>query len=256
MTPPPAGLEKWPRDPQWLSPPAGASFSQMASRLVGLVPRRWRSTSVAEHAGGGARRARSRKCGVAARRSVLPSGGSALALFGRTAPVCEALEREVRGEALALVVASSNLTLRSVLQNPALRSTNVVGAVDRLAFASDEMAHVVVADVSERLEVVTFDSRHGALPEFGRTRLEGALDRRRAPHFVVFAGEARRDDGGATRPRGEGGAPGAVLDAFRRRVEGLFGDESSCSGVVARSDDGPAKVVHARRRRAPGAENG
>ena len=187
-------------------------------------------------------------------RSNLPGGGSAVALFGRAPQVCAALKDECRGETLAVVVAASTVALRSLLDSRALRHTNVVGAVDRSAFAADDMAHVVAAHVGSSLDVVTFDSTRGALPELGRQKLEAALDPRRAPHFVVFAGERRGDgaDDGDGEPANDEDAPGAVLETFRRRVEGLFGAASSCSGVVARRDGSPARVVHARRLNRPG----
>jgi len=206
---------------------------------------------------------------ISLRRHALPaSGGSALSVFGPAAPVCEALLREAsRSDPLAIVVASSAPALRRVLECAALKRTDVVGVVDAAAFAAspsdgDGDAHVVLADAGRDLELVTFDSHRGALPEFGPARLERALDARRAPHFLVFAGERRSEGGDGERSDADewlealASQPGAILEAFARRVDGLFGPSGSCSGVVARTagdlpprrNAAAGRLVHARRR--------
>ena len=81
---------------------------------------------------------------VTIRRSVLSSsGGTALSVTGPATKACEALDLESAGEPLVLVVASNQTALREALGSKALTHSNIIGAVDSLAFAESDQLHIV-----------------------------------------------------------------------------------------------------------------
>ena len=104
----------------------------------------------------------------------LGSGGTALCVTG-PGRACEALDLESAGEPLVLVVASNQTALREALGSKALTYSNVIGAVDSLAFAESDQLHVVACKLPPHVEAWTFDAKRGALPDLGRRRLEAAL---------------------------------------------------------------------------------
>ena len=170
--------------------------------------------------------------GVTVRRSVLSnSGGTALSVTGPATKACEALDRESAGEPLVLVVASNQTALREALGSKALTYSNVIGAVDSLAFAESDQLHVVACKLPPHVEAWTFDAKRGALPDLGRRRLEAALAKHTAPHFLVFGGDAAVDDEDFDDDDGDDGA--AALERFARRVDGLF-PHGTCAGAAAR----------------------
>jgi hypothetical protein len=170
--------------------------------------------------------------GVTVRRSVLSnSGGTALSVTGPAARACEALDLESAGEPLVLVVASNQTALRQALGSKALTYSNVIGAVDSLAFAESDQLHVVACKLPPHVEAWTFDAKRGALPDLGRRRLEVALARHTAPHFLVFGGDAAPEDDDFDDDDGDDGA--AALERFARRVDGLF-PHGTCAGAAAR----------------------
>ncbi len=167
--------------------------------------------------------------GVTVRRSVLSaSGGTALSVTGPAARACEALDLESAGEPLVLVVASNQTALRQALGSKALTYSNVIGAVDSLAFAESDQLHVVACKLPPHVEAWTFDAKRGALPDLGRRRLEAALARHTAPHFLVFGGDAAPEDDDFEDDDGA-----AALERFARRVDGLF-PHGTCAGAAAR----------------------
>ena len=169
---------------------------------------------------------------VTVRRSVLSnSGGTALSVTGPAAKACEALDLESAGEPLVLVVAANQTALRQALGSKALTYSNVIGAVDSLAFAESDQLHVVACKLPPHVEAWTFDAKRGALPDLGRRRLEAALAKHTAPHFLVFGGDAAVDDDDFEDDDGDDGA--AALERFARRVDGLF-PHGTCAGAAAR----------------------
>ena len=170
--------------------------------------------------------------GVTVRRSVLSaSGGTALSVTGPAAKACEALDLESAGEPLVLVVASNQTALRQALGSKALTYSNVIGAVDSLAFAESDQLHVVACKLPPHVEAWTFDAKRGALPDLGRRRLEAALAKHTAPHFLVFGGDAAHEEADFDDDDGDDGA--AALARFARRVDGLF-PHGTCAGAAAR----------------------
>jgi len=188
---------------------------------------------------------------VTVRRSVLSdSGGTALSVTGPAARACEVLDNESDGEPLVLVVASNQTALRQALSSKALTHANTIGAIDALAFASDDQLHVVAAKLPPHVEAYTFDAKRGALPDLGRRRLETALSETRAPHFLLFGGDASAGDDEWDDEHEED----AALERFSRRVDGLF-PHGTCAGAAARVGSSlGARLVHARRR--PGNSGG
>ena len=169
---------------------------------------------------------------VTVRRSVLSgSGGTALSVTGPAAKACEALDLESAGEPLVLVVASNQTALREALGSKALMHANTIGAVDALAFAESDQLHVVACKLPPHVEAWTFDAKRGALPDLGRRRLEAALAKHTAPHFLVFGGDAAPEDDDFEDDDGDDGA--AALERFARRVDGLF-PHGTCAGAAAR----------------------
>jgi hypothetical protein len=169
---------------------------------------------------------------VTVRRSVLSnSGGTALSVTGPAAKACEALDLEADGEPLVLVVASNQTALREALGSKALTYSNVIGAVDSLAFAESDQLHVVACKLPPHVEAWTFDAKRGALPDLGRRRLEAALAKHAAPHFLVFGGDASVDEDDFDDDDGDDDA--AALERFARRVDGLF-PHGTCAGAAAR----------------------
>ena len=187
---------------------------------------------------------------VTVRRSVLSnSGGTALSVTGPAAKACEALDLESAGEPLVLVVASNQTALREALGSKALTYSNVIGAVDSLAFAESDQLHIVSAKLPPHVEAWTFDAKRGALPDLGRRRLEAALAKHTAPHFLVFGGDAASEEDDFDDDDGDDGA--AALERFARRVDGLF-PHGTCAGAAARVNGAVlARLVHARRRPGP-----
>ena len=170
---------------------------------------------------------------VTVRRSVLSnSGGTALSVTGPTAKACEALDLESAGEPLVLVVASNQTALRQALGSTALTHSNIIGAVDALAFAESDQLHVVACKLPPHVEAWTFDAKHGALPDLGRRRLEAALAKHTAPHFLVFGGDAAHEDDDDF-DDDDGDDDAAALERFARRVDGLF-PHGTCAGAAAR----------------------
>ena len=207
--------------------------------------------------------------GVTVRRSVLSnSGGTALSVTGPTAKACEALDLESAGEPLVLVVASNQTALRQALGSTALTHSNIIGAVDALAFAESDQLHVVACKLPPHVEAWTFDAKRGALPDLGRRRLEAALAKHTAPHFLVFGGDASVNEDDFEDDDGDDDA--AALERFARRVDGLF-PHGTCAGAAARVNGAvlarfsvslhvagrltrrctQARLVHARRRPGP-----
>ena len=169
---------------------------------------------------------------VTVRRSVLSnSGGTALSVTGPAAKACEALDLESAGEPLVLVVASNQTALREALGSKALMHANTIGAVDALAFAESDQLHVVACKLPPHVEAWTFDAKRGALPDLGRRRLEAALAKHTAPHFLVFGGDAAHEEDDFDDDDGDDGA--AALERFARRVDGLF-PHGTCAGAAAR----------------------
>ena len=169
---------------------------------------------------------------VTIRRSVLSSsGGTALSVTGPATKACEALDLESAGEPLVLVVASNQTALREALGSKALTHSNIIGAVDSLAFAESDQLHVVACKLPPHVEAWTFDAKRGALPDLGRRRLEAALAKHTAPHFLVFGGDASADDDDLDDDDGDDAA--AALERFARRVDGLF-PHGTCAGAAAR----------------------
>jgi hypothetical protein len=169
---------------------------------------------------------------VTVRRSVLSnSGGTALSVTGPAARACEALDLESAGEPLVLVVASNQTALRQALGSKALTYSNVIGAVDSLAFAESDQLHIVSAKLPPHVEAWTFDAKRGALPDLGRRRLEAALAKHTAPHFLVFGGDAASEEDDFEDDDGDDDA--AALERFARRVDGLF-PHGTCAGAAAR----------------------
>ena len=113
---------------------------------------------------------------------------------GPAARACEALDLESAGEPLVLVVAANQTALRQALGSKALTYSNVIGAVDSLAFAESDQLHVVACKLPPHVEAWTFDAKRGALPDLGRRRLEAALAKHTAPHFIVFGGDAATEE--------------------------------------------------------------
>ncbi|CAH0377244.1 unnamed protein product [Pelagomonas calceolata] len=191
---------------------------------------------------------------VTVRRSVLSaSGGTALSVTGPAARACEALDRESAGEPLVLVVAANQTALRQALGSKALTYSNVIGAVDSLAFAESDQLHVVACKLPPHVEAWTFDAKRGALPDLGRRRLEAALAKHTAPHFLVFGGDAAHEEDDFDDDDGDDDA--AALERFARRVDGLF-PHGTCAGAAARVNGAvlariSARLVHARRRPGP-----
>ena len=170
--------------------------------------------------------------GVTVRRSVLSgSGGTALSVTGPAARACEALDLESAGEPLVLVVAANQTALRQALGSKALTYSNVIGAVDSLAFAESDQLHVVACKLPPHVEAWTFDAKRGALPDLGRRRLEAALAKHTAPHFLVFGGDAAHEEDDFDDDDGDDDA--AALERFARRVDGLF-PHGTCAGAAAR----------------------
>ena len=169
---------------------------------------------------------------VTVRRSVLSnSGGTALSVTGPAAKACEALDLESNGEPLVLVVASNQTALREALGSKALMHANTIGAVDALAFAESDQLHVVACKLPPHVEAWTFDAKRGALPDLGRRRLEAALAKHTAPHFLVFGGDAAHEEDDFDDDDGDDDA--AALERFARRVDGLF-PHGTCAGAAAR----------------------
>ena len=169
---------------------------------------------------------------VTVRRSVLSnSGGTALSVTGPAVKACEALDLESAGEPLVLVVAANQTALRQALGSKALTHSNVIGAVDSLAFAECDQLHIVSAKLPPHVEAWTFDAKQGALPDLGRRRLEAALAKHTAPHFLVFGGDAAHEEDDFDDDDGDDGA--AALERFARRVDGLF-PHGTCAGAAAR----------------------
>ena len=169
---------------------------------------------------------------VTIRRSVLSSsGGTALSVTGPATKACEALDLESAGEPLVLVVASNQTALREALGSKALTHSNIIGAVDSLAFAESDQLHVVACKLPPHVEAWTFDAKRGALPDLGRRRLEAALAKHTAPHFLVFGGDAAHEEDDFDDDDGDDGA--AALERFARRVDGLF-PHGTCAGAAAR----------------------
>jgi hypothetical protein len=169
---------------------------------------------------------------VTVRRSVLSnSGGTALSVTGPAARACEALDLESAGEPLVLVVAANQTALRQALGSNALTHSNIIGAVDSLAFAESDQLHIVSAKLPPHVEAWTFDAKRGALPDLGRRRLEAALAKHTAPHFLVFGGDAAHEEDDFDDDDGDDGA--AALERFARRVDGLF-PHGTCAGAAAR----------------------
>ena len=169
---------------------------------------------------------------VTVRRSVLSnSGGTALSVTGPAARACEALDLESAGEPLVLVVAANQTALRQALGSKALTYSNVIGAVDSLAFAEADQLHIVACKLPPHVEAWTFDAKRGALPDLGRRRLEAALAKHTAPHFLVFGGDAAHEEDDFDDDDGDDGA--AALERFARRVDGLF-PHGTCAGAAAR----------------------
>ena len=187
---------------------------------------------------------------VTVRRSVLSgSGGTALSVTGPAARACEALDLESAGEPLVLVVAANQTALRQALGSKALTYSNVIGAVDSLAFAESDQLHVVACKLPPHVEAWTFDAKRGALPDLGRRRLEAALAKHTAPHFLVFGGDAAPEEDDFDDDDGDDAA--AALERFARRVDGLF-PHGTCAGAAARVNGAVlARLVHARRRPGP-----
>ena len=169
---------------------------------------------------------------VTVRRSVLSnSGGTALSVTGPAARACEALDLESAGEPLVLVVAANQTALRQALGSKALTHSNIIGAVDSLAFAESDQLHIVACKLPPHVEAWTFDAKRGALPDLGRRRLEAALAKHTAPHFLVFGGDAAHEEDDFDDDDGDDGA--AALERFARRVDGLF-PHGTCAGAAAR----------------------
>ena len=132
---------------------------------------------------------------------------------------------------LVLVVAANQTALRQALGSKALTYSNVIGAVDSLAFAESDQLHIVSAKLPPHVEAWTFDAKRGALPDLGRRRLEAALAKHTAPHFLVFGGDAAHEEDDFDDDDGDDGA--AALERFARRVDGLF-PHGTCAGAAAR----------------------
>ena len=163
--------------------------------------------------------------------STTKKGGTALSVTGPAARACEALDLESAGAPLVLVVAANQTALRQALGSKALTYSNVIGAVDSLAFAESDQLHIVACKLPPHVEAWTFDAKRGALPDLGRRRLEAALAKHTAPHFLVFGGDAAHEEDDFEDDDGDDGA--AALERIARRVDGLF-PHGTCAGAAAR----------------------